>query len=82
MHATRYIRYFINQKIKEGDKWKIYTKRWRASNKVALLSTKVQKDMAILMPLMMQLLKQLHDGGLLVIPNQNDVPNVEFKGRN
>jgi len=29
-----------------------------------------------------QLLKQLHEGGLLVIPNQNDVPNVEFKGRN
>ena len=30
----------------------------------------------------MQLLKQLHEGGLLVIPNQNDGPNVEFKGRN
>ena len=30
----------------------------------------------------MQLLKQLHEGGLLVIPNQNDAPNVEFKGRN
>ena len=29
-----------------------------------------------------QLLKQLHEGGLLVIPNQNDAPNVEFKGRN
>ncbi|NMI84046.1 MAG: DUF59 domain-containing protein [Candidatus Nitrosopelagicus brevis] len=27
----------------------------------------------------MQLLKQLHEGGLLVIPNQNDAPNVEFK---
>jgi len=30
----------------------------------------------------MQLLKQLHEGGLLVIPNQNDAPNVEFKSRN
>ena len=30
----------------------------------------------------MQFLKQLHEGGLLVIPNQNDAPNVEFKGRN
>ena len=30
----------------------------------------------------MQLLKQLHEGGLLIIPNQNDAPNVEFKGRN
>jgi len=27
----------------------------------------------------MQLLRQLHEGGLLVIPNQNDAPNVEFK---
>ena len=30
----------------------------------------------------MQLLKQLHDCGLLVIPNQNDAPNVEFKKSN
>jgi len=30
----------------------------------------------------MQLLKQLHEGGLLVIPNQNDAPNVEFKKSN
>ncbi len=29
-----------------------------------------------------QLLKQLHEGGLLVIPTQNDEPNVEFKSRN
>ena len=27
----------------------------------------------------MQLLKQLHEGGLLVIPNQNETPNVDFK---
>ena len=30
----------------------------------------------------MQLLKQLHEGGLLVIPTQNDTPNVEFKSSN
>ena len=30
----------------------------------------------------MQLLKQLHEGGLLVIPNQNESPNVEFKKSN
>ena len=40
-----------------------------------LQSTQVEKEV-------MQLLKQLHEGGLLVIPNQNDAPNVEFKGRN
>ena len=30
----------------------------------------------------MQLLKQLHEGGLLVIPSQNEEPNVEFKKSN
>ena len=30
----------------------------------------------------MQLLKQLHEGGLLVVPNQNAEPNVEFKKSN
>jgi len=30
----------------------------------------------------MQLLKQLHEGGLLVIPNQNEAPNVDFKKSN
>ena len=30
----------------------------------------------------MQLLKQLHEGGLLVIQNQSDTPNVEFKKLN
>ena len=40
-----------------------------------LQRTQVEKEV-------MQLLKQLHEGGLLVIPNQNDAPNVEFKGRN
>ena len=30
----------------------------------------------------MQLLKQLHEGGLLVITNQNETPNVDFKKSN
>jgi hypothetical protein len=30
----------------------------------------------------MQLLKQLHEAGLIVIPNQNDTPNVDFKKSN
>ena len=30
----------------------------------------------------MQLLKQLHEGGLLVITNQTDSPNVDFKKSN
>jgi len=45
------------------------------AQQTGLQRTQVEKEV-------MQLLKQLHEGGLLVIPNQNDVSNVEFKGRN
>ena len=45
------------------------------AQQTGLERTQVEKEV-------MQLLKQLHEGGLLVIPNQNDAPNVEFKGRN
>ena len=45
------------------------------AQQTGLQRTQVEKEV-------MQLLKQLHEGGLLVIPNQNDGPNVEFKGRN
>ena len=40
-----------------------------------LQRTQVEKEV-------MQLLKQLHEGGLLVIPNQPEAPNVEFKKSN
>jgi hypothetical protein len=30
----------------------------------------------------MQLIKQLHDGGLLVITNEHEEPNVDFKKQN
>ena len=42
------------------------------AQQTGLQRTQVEKEV-------MQLLKQLHEGGLLVIPNQNDVPNVDFK---
>ena len=45
------------------------------AQQTGLQRTQVEKEV-------MQLLKQFHEGGLLVIPNQNDAPNVEFKGRN
>ena len=41
------------------------------AQQTGLQRTQVEKEV-------MQLLKQLHEGGLLVIPNQNDAPNVEF----
>ena len=45
------------------------------AQQTGLQRTQVEKEV-------MQLLKQLHEGGLLLIPNQNDAPNVEFKSRN
>ena len=42
------------------------------AQQTGLQRTQVEKEVK-------QLLKQLHEGGLLVIPNQNDAPNVEFK---
>jgi len=45
------------------------------SQQTGLQRTQVEKEV-------MQLLKQLHEGGLLVIPNEPDTPNVEFKKSN
>jgi len=45
------------------------------AQQTGLQRTQVEKEV-------LQLLKQLHEGGLLVIPNQNDAPNVEFKKSN
>jgi len=42
------------------------------AQQTGLQRTQVEKEV-------MQLLKQLHEGGLLIIPNQYDAPNVEFK---
>ena len=45
------------------------------SQQTGLQRTQVEKEV-------MQLLKQLHEGGLLVITDQPDAPNVEFKKSN
>jgi len=45
------------------------------AQQTGLQRTQVEKEV-------MQLLKQLHEGGLLVIPNESDTPNVEFKKSN
>ena len=42
------------------------------AQQTGLQRTQVEKEV-------MQLMKQLHEGGLLVISNQNDAPNVQFK---
>jgi len=45
------------------------------AQQTGLQRTQVEKEV-------MQLLKQLHEGGLLLIPNQSDTPNVEFRKSN
>ena len=45
------------------------------AQQTGLQRTQVEKEV-------MQLLKQLHEGGLLLIPDQTDAPNVEFKKLN
>ena len=42
------------------------------AQQTGLQRTQVEKEV-------MQLIKQLHEGGLLFIPNQSETPNVEFK---
>ena len=45
------------------------------AQQTGLQRTQVEKEV-------MQLLKQLHEGGLLLIPDQTNAPNVEFKKLN
>ena len=45
------------------------------AKETGLQRTQVEKEV-------MQLIKQLNEGGLLVIPNQGNVPNVDFKKSN
>ena len=45
------------------------------AKETGLQRTQVEKEV-------MQLIKQLNEGGLLVIPNQGDAPNVDFKKSN
>ena len=72
--------FMVNQAI--IDFWKSCNGQRKVTELVELFAqqtglqrTQVEKEV-------MQLLKQLHEGGLLVIPNQNDAPNVEFNRKN
>ena len=72
--------FMVNQAI--IDFWKSCNGQRKVTELVELFAqqtglqrTQVEKEV-------MQLLKQLHEGGLLVIPNESDAPNVEFKKSN
>ena len=72
--------FMVNQAI--IDFWKSCNGQRKVTELVDLFAQQTGLQRAQVEKEVMQLLKQLHEGGLLVIPNQNDVPNVEFKKSN
>ena len=69
--------FMVNQAI--IDFWKSCNGQRKVTELVDLFAQQTGLQRAQVEKEVMQLLKQLHEGGLLVIPNQNDAPNVEFK---
>ena len=72
--------FMVNQAI--IDFWKSCNGKRKVTELVDMFAQQTGLQRSQFEKEVMQLLKQLHEGGLLVIPNQNDAPNVEFKGRN
>ena len=72
--------FMVNQAI--IDFWKSCNGKRKVTELVDMFAQQTGLQRSQVEKEVMQLLKQLHEGGLLVIPNQNDAPNVEFKGRN
>jgi len=72
--------FMVNQAI--IDFWKSCNGQRKVTELVDMFAQQTGLQRSQVEKEVMQLLKQLHEGGLLVIPNQNDAPNVEFKGRN
>ncbi len=69
--------FMVNQAI--IDFWKSCNGQRKVTELVDLFAQQTGLQRTQIEKEVMQLLKQLHEGGLLVIPNQNDAPNVEFK---
>ena len=72
--------FMVNQAI--IDFWKSCNGQRKVTELVDLFAQQTGLQRKQVEKEVMQLLKQLHEGGLLVIPNQNDAPNVEFKKSN
>ena len=69
--------FMVNQAI--IDFWRSCNGKRKVTELVELFAQQTGLQRSQVEKEVMQLLKQLHEGGLLLIPNQNDVPNVEFK---
>ena len=72
--------FMVNQAI--IDFWKSCNGKRKVTELVELFAQQTGLQRNQVEKEVMQLIKQLHDGGLLVIPNQTETPNVEFKKLN
>ena len=61
------------------DFWKSCNGKRKVTDLVEVFAQQTGLQRAQVEKEVMQLLKQLHEGGLLLIPNQSETPNVEFK---
>ena len=69
--------FMVNQAI--VDFWKSCNGKRKVTGLVDLFAQQTGLQRNQVEKEVMQLIKQLHDGGLLVISNQTETPNVEFK---
>ena len=72
--------FMVNQAI--IDFWRSCNGERKVTNLVELFAQQTGLQRSQVEKEVMQLLKQIHEGGLLVITNQTDSPNVDFKKSN
>jgi len=72
--------FMVNQAI--IDFWKSCNGKRKVTELVELFAQQTGLQRNQVEKEVMQLIKQLHDGGLLVISDQTETPNVEFKKQN
>ena len=72
--------FMVNQAI--IDFWRSCNGKKKITELVELFAQQTGLQRSQVEKEVMQLLKQLHEGGLIVITNQSDAPNVDFKKSN
>jgi len=72
--------FMVNQAI--IDFWRSCNGKKKITELVELFAQQTGLQRSQVEKEVMQLLKQLHEGGLIVITDQNEAPNVDFKKSN
>ena len=72
--------FMVNQAI--IDFWKLCNGKRKITDLVNLFAQQTGLQRSQVEKEVLQLIKQFHEGGLLVMPDQNATPNVEFKKSN